>query len=104
MAARGWAATRMDALVPLLQFTALFVAGLWSVLFLVPLKAAHYASDGRLVVRRIFLGNVLAGLLRSRVRRNGTRLVLELDGQPSIVGGAAASASLVSLLVVPWVR
>lgn len=89
--------------VPLLQFTALFAAGFWSVLFLAPLKAAHYGRDGRLVVRRVFLGNVLAGMVRRRVRRSGPSLVMDLDGQPSIVGGAIASASLVGILVVPWV-
>lgn len=92
----------MVALVPLLQFTALFAAGFWSILFLVPLKAAHYGTDGRLVVRRVFLGNVLAGMLRRRVRRNGPNLVLDVEGQPAIVGGPVAAASLVSILVVPW--
>lgn len=92
----------MPDLVPLLQFTALFAGGFWSLLFLAPLKAAHYNADGRLVVRRVFLGNVLAGMVGRRVRRNGPNLVLDLDGQPAIVGGARASASLVGLLVVPW--
>jgi hypothetical protein len=87
-----------------LQFTVLFVASYWALLFLVPLKAAHYSADGRLVVRRIFLGNVLAGLLSRRLRRSGTRLLLDVEGQPSIVGGPRASASLVLLLVVPWLR
>ena len=94
----------MVALVPLLQFTALFAAGFWSVLFLVPLKAAHYGPTGRLVVRRVFLGNVLAGMVLRRVRRNGTNLVLDLEGQPAIVGGPVAAASLVGILVVPWVN
>jgi hypothetical protein len=89
-------------LVPLLQFTALFAAGFWSVLFLAPLKAAHYAKDGQLVVRRVFLGNVMAGMVSRRVRRNGANLVLDVEGQPAIVGGPMASASLVGLLVVPW--
>ena len=92
----------MVDLVPLLQFTALFAAGFWSVLFLVPLKAAHYDADSRLVVRRVFLGNLLAGLLLRRVRRNGPNLVLEIQGQPAIIGGPVASASLVGILVVPW--
>jgi hypothetical protein len=93
----------MVDLVPLLQFTSLFAAGFWSVLFLMPLKAAHYAADGRLVVRRVFLGNVLAGLVGRRVRRNGPNLVLDVEGQAAIVGGPAVSASLVGLLVTPWV-
>lgn len=92
----------MVDLVPLLQFTVLFVGGFWALLFLAPLKAAHYAQDGRLVVRRVFLGNVLAGLLGRRVRRNGSNLVLDLEGQPAILGGPTASASLVGLVVVPW--
>ena len=101
--ARAWATgTRLVALVPLLQFTALFAAAFWSILFLVPLKAAHYATNGRLVVRRVFLGNVLAGMLLRRVRRSGVSLVLEVEGQPAIVGGPVASASLVGILVVPW--
>jgi len=89
-------------LVALLQFIALFSAGFWSLLFLAPLKAAHYRRDGVLVIRRVFLGNILAGMLSRRVRRNGPNLVLDLDGQPAIVGGAMASASLVGILVVPW--
>ncbi len=93
----------MVDLVPLVQFTAMFAAGFWSVLFLAPLKAAHYRTDGVLVVRRVFLGNVLAGMVRRRVRRNGPNLVLDLDGQSAIVGGPRASASLVGILVVPWV-
>ena len=93
----------MAELVPLLQFTALFSASFWTVLFLAPLKAAHYAGDGRLVVRRVFLGNVLAGMVRRRVRRNGSNLILDVEGQSAIVGGPAASASLVGLLVIPWV-
>lgn len=97
----GLAAPLVD-LVPLTQFTALFAAGFWSLLFLAPLKAAHYGADGRLVVRRVFLGNVLAGMLQRRVRRNGPNLVLEVEGQPAIVGGPVASASLVGILVVPW--
>jgi hypothetical protein len=92
----------MVDLVPLLQFTALFAGGFWSLLFLAPLKAAHYAEDGRLVVRRVFLGNVLAGLVARRLRRSGSNLVLEVEGQAAIVGGPTASASLVGLLVVPW--
>jgi hypothetical protein len=90
------------ALVPLLQFTALFSAAFWSILFLVPLKAAHYGANGRLVVRRVFLGNLLVGMLRRQLRRNGPNLVLELEGQPAIVGGPVAGASLVAVLVVPW--
>lgn len=93
----------MVDLVPLVQFTALFVAGFWAVLFVAPLKAAHYGRDGVLVVRRVFLGNVLAGMVGRRVRRNGPNLILELDGQAAIVGGPRASASLVGILVVPWV-
>jgi hypothetical protein len=89
--------------VALTQFTALFCGLFWSTMFLMPLKAAHYARDGRLVVRRIFLGNMLAGLARRRVRRNGPNLVLEVQGQPAIVGGPAVSASLVGVLVTPWV-
>lgn len=92
----------MVDLVPLLQFTVLFAGGFWSLMFLAPLKAAHYARDGRLVVRRVFLGNVLTGMLGRRVRRSGPNLVLELEGQPAILGGPTASASLVGLLVVPW--
>ncbi|MEA3166856.1 MAG: hypothetical protein QOJ26_1730 [Thermoplasmata archaeon] len=95
---------RLVDLVPLLQFTALFCAGFWSVLFLAPLKAAHYAHDGRLVVRRVFLGNVMAAMVTRRVRRNGANLVLDVEGQPAIVGGPMASASLVGLLVVPWLN
>lgn len=94
----------MADLVPLLQFTALFAAGFWSILFLAPLKAAHYGNDGRLVVRRVFLGNVVAGMVNRRVRRSGHNLVLEVEGQPAIVGGPVASASLVGLLVVPWLN
>jgi hypothetical protein len=90
-------------LVTLVQFTTAFVAGYWSVLFLMPLKAAHYEPDGHLVVRRIFLGNLFHGLLRRRVRRNGSNLVFDVGGREAIVGGSAATASLVSLLVVPWV-
>lgn len=89
--------------VPLLQFVSLFCGLFWSTLFLMPLKAAHYAHDGRLVVRRIFLGNMLAGLAARRVRRNGPNLVLDVDGQSAIVGGPAVSASLVGVLVTPWV-
>ncbi|HUR26296.1 MAG TPA: hypothetical protein VM327_09820 [Candidatus Thermoplasmatota archaeon] len=92
----------MVDLVPLVQFSALFAAGFWSSLFLAPLKAAHYASDGRLVVRRVFFGNVVVGMLRHRVRRNGKNLVLDVEGQPAILGGPAASASLVGILIVPW--
>lgn len=92
----------MVDLVPLLQFSALFVGGFWSALFLAPLKAAHYGTDGRLVVRRVFLGNVVAGMLTRRVRRSGKNLVLDVEGQPAIVGGPVASASLVGILVVPW--
>ncbi|MHB1262287.1 MAG: hypothetical protein ACYC2H_11295 [Thermoplasmatota archaeon] len=88
--------------IQLVQFTALFAAGFWSSLFLAPLRAAHYRRDGVLVVRRVFLGNVLAGMVRQRVRRNGPNLVLDLDGQAAIVGGPVASASLVGILVVPW--
>lgn len=94
----------MVDLVPLLQFTALFAGAFWSILFLVPLKAAHYGGDGRLVVRRVFLGNVIAGLFTRRVRRNGANLVLDVEGQPAIVGGPVASASLVGILVVPWLN
>lgn len=94
----------MADLVPLLQFTALFAAAFWSILFLAPLKAAHYGPDGRLVVRRVFLGNVVAGMVNRRVRRSGHNLVLEVEGQPAIVGGPVASASLVGLLVVPWLN
>ncbi len=86
----------------LFQFTVLFVAAYWSLLFLIPLKAAHYSANGRLVVRRIFLGNVLYGLMANRVRRRGTKLVMDIEDQPAIVGGPAAGASLVRLLVVPW--
>lgn len=89
--------------VALLQFMALFAAGFWSILFLAPLKAAHYGADGRLVVRRIFLGNLMAGMVSRRVRRSGSNLVFEVEGQPAIVGGPVASASLVGLLVVPWI-
>lgn len=89
--------------VALTQFVALFCCLFWSTMFLMPLKAAHYARDGRLVVRRIFLGNMLAGLAARRVRRNGPNLVLEVQGQPAIVGGPAVSASLVGVLVTPWV-
>ncbi len=91
----------MADLVPLVQFVSLFCGLFWSTLFLMPLKAAHYASDGRLVVRRIFLGNMLAGLATRRVRRNGPNLVLDVDGQAAIVGGPAVSASLVGVLVTP---
>ena len=87
----------------LVEFTVLFAALFWSVLFLMPLKAAHYAADGRLVVRRIFLGNVLSALPRRRLRRSGASLVMDLAGTPAIVGGPVASASLVGILVVPWV-
>lgn len=93
----------MVDVVPLVQFTALFAAGFWSTLFVAPLKAAHYRQDGALIVRRVFLGNVLVGMVRRNVRRNGPNLVLDLDGQPAIVGGPRASASLVGILVVPWV-
>jgi hypothetical protein len=89
-------------LVPMLQFTALFAGSFWAILFLAPLKAAHYGRDGRLVVRRVFLGNVLAGMVGRRVRRNGANLVLDVEGQPAIVGGPVLSASLVGILVVPW--
>lgn len=92
----------MDA-VALVQFVSLFCGLFWSTLFLMPLKAAHYATDGRLVVRRIFLGNMLAGLAARRVRRNGPNLVLHVDGQPAIIGGPLVSASLVGVLVTPWV-
>lgn len=92
----------MVDMVPMLQFAVLFAGAFWSLLFLAPLKAAHYGADGHLVVRRVFLGNVFAGMLGHRVRRNGSNLVLDLDGQPAIVGGPTASASLVGLLVVPW--
>lgn len=88
----------------LIQFTTLFVAAYWALLFLVPLKAAYYSADGRLVVRRIFLGNVLAGLVARTLRRNGNNLVLQVSGQPAIVGGHAAPASLVRILVAPWIR
>ena len=94
---------RMVAVVELLQFTVLFAAGFWCTLFLMPLKAAHYAPNGRLVVRRIFLGNLLHALPMRRVRRSGANLVMMLGGEPAIVGGPAASASLVSILVAPWV-
>lgn len=94
----------MPELMTFLQFTVLFVAAYWALLFLVPLKAAHYSADGRLVVRRIFLGNVLAGLVSRRLRRSGTKLLLDVEGQPSIVGGPRASASLVLLLIVPWLQ
>ena len=91
--------------IPLLvQFTVLFVAAYWALLFLVPLKAAYYGADGRLVIRRIFLGNVLAGLVARTLRRNGNNLVLDVSGQPAIVGGHAASASLVRIIVAPWIR
>lgn len=92
----------MVALVPLLQFTALFSAAFWSILFVFPLRAAHYNERGRLVVRRIFLGNLLSGMLLRRVRQNGSSLVVDVGGQPAIVGGPVVSASLVGLLVVPW--
>ena len=88
----------------MIQFTILFVAAYWALLFLVPLKAAYYSADGRLVVRRIFLGNVLAALVGKTLRRNGNNLVLEVSGQPAIVGGHAAPASLVQILVAPWIR
>jgi hypothetical protein len=68
-----------------------------------PLKAAHYGADGLLVVRRIFLGNVLAALVQSRIRRSGASLVMPVQGQDAIVGGPLPSAALVGLLVVPWV-
>ena len=101
--ARPWpVGAKLVDVVPLLQFTALFAAGFWSILFLVPLKAAHYGSDGRLVVRRVFLGNVLEGMVRRRARRSGSNLVLDLEGQPAIIGGPVAAASLVAVLVVPW--
>jgi hypothetical protein len=93
----------MVDVVPLVQFVSLFCALFWSTLFLMPLKAAHYASDGRLVVRRIFLGNILAGLAARKVRRNGPNLVVDVDGQAAIVGGPAVSAALVGVLVAPWV-
>lgn len=92
----------MADLSMLLQFTVLFVAAYWALLFLVPLKAAYYSADGRLVVRRIFLGNVLLGMVARRLRRAGNNLVLDVEGQDAIVGGAPWSASLVRLLVVPW--
>lgn len=92
----------MEPTATLLQFTVLFVASYWALLFLVPLKAAYYGADGLLVVRRIFLGNVLAGLVSRRLRRHGRNLVLDVAGQPAIVGGHKVPASLVALLVVPW--
>jgi hypothetical protein len=88
----------------MVQFTVLFVAAYWCLLFVVPLKAAYYAADGHLVVRRIFLGNVLVALVMRTLRRSGSNLVVEVQGQPAIVGGPAPAASLVQLLVVPWVR
>ena len=89
--------------IQLMQFTVLFAALFWSILFLMPLRAAHYASDGRLVVRRIWLGNLFHALVARRLSRKGSNLVLDLAGESAIVGGARASASLVGLLVVPWV-
>jgi hypothetical protein len=92
----------MEPTATFLQFTVLFVAAYWALLFLVPLKAAYYGADGLLVVRRIFLGNVLASLVSRRLRRHGRNLVIDVSGQPAIVGGHKLSASLVALLVVPW--
>jgi hypothetical protein len=101
-AGTDWSGRRLVDLVPLLQFTALFSAAFWAILFVFPMRAAHYDQQGRLVVRRIFLGNLLAGMLVRRVRQNGSSLVVEMEGQPAIVGGSVVAASLVALLVVPW--
>ena len=94
----------MVDLAMMLQFTVLFVAAYWALLFLVPLKAAYYSAEGRLVVRRIFLGNLLAGLLARTLRRQGNHLVLDVSGQAAIVGGGSVPASLVRLVVLPWMR
>jgi hypothetical protein len=94
----------MPDMVVMLQFTVLFVAAYWTVLLLLPLKAAHYDPQGRLVVRRIFLGNLMAGLVRRQVRRNGSNLVVDVEGQPAIVGGPVLSAAVVGIVVVPWVE
>ena len=94
---------RMSDVVALAQFTSLFAGLFWSVLFVMPLKAAHYGADGRVVVRRIFLGNLLQALPQRRLRRSGPSLFVELGGTQALVGGPVVSASLVGILVAPWV-